>query len=116
METESQGRESLFDTPSLGVRATVVMGRYDHCPTTMEGKNDLREIDGDEADGYLVSDLDIVSHWTFHVALYGLQNPTPENLARALYLIGTSGDCEEHTDEETLLPLPVPEPNGWNRG
>jgi hypothetical protein len=47
--------------------------------------------------------------------LYALQNPTPENILRALAAIGTSGDCEEWVDWDTLLPLPVPPPNGWDR-
>lgn len=87
-----------------------------HGPTTLgDRESGLRHLEGDPDDwfGMLVQDLDIVAHWTLHVALYGLQNPTPENIARALYLIGTSGDCEQ-TDDDTLIPLDVPKPHGWS--
>lgn len=63
----------------------------------------------------LVDNLQIVSPYSLHVALYALQNPTPENIAKALEKLGVSGDCEEHIDPETLLPLPVPKPPGWGR-
>jgi hypothetical protein len=62
----------------------------------------------------LIDTIDIVSTYTLHVALYALQNPTPENIRRALYKIGTSGDCDEHIDSDTLFPKPVPEPSQWN--
>lgn len=62
----------------------------------------------------LVDEIGVVSTYTLHVALYALQNPTPENIRRSLYKIGTSGDCEEHIDEDSLMPLPVPEPPGWD--
>lgn len=108
---------SLFPAPDLGVAATVVMDRETHGPArkydTGEGLRSITFDDLDEWEGTLIEDLNIVSPWVLHVALYALQNPTPENIARALYLIGTSGDAEDWTDEETLLPLPVAEPHGW---
>jgi hypothetical protein len=62
----------------------------------------------------LVDDIEIVSVYSLHVALYALQNPTPENIAKALAKLGVSGDIEEHTDWDSLLPLPVPPPPGWD--
>lgn len=104
--------------PDLGVRATVVMDEETNGPTTIpDGESGLRRLEDDalsKSAGMLVEDLDIVSHWTLHVALYALQNPSDENVRKALYLIGTSGDCEEHADEDTLMPLPVEAPNGWD--
>ena len=102
--------------PDLGVRATVFADRETHGPTCLydDTDGDLREIDVEKADGMLVWDIDIVSTWTLQVALYALQQGTPEARERALYLIGTSGDVEEHTDHETLLPLPVEKPHGWD--
>jgi hypothetical protein len=110
-----EGNVSHDEHPDLGSLATVFMDRHDHGPVVWEPGDDFREIEGDAADGELVSDLNIVSIYTLHVALYALQNPTAENIERALYKIGTSGDCEEWTDGETLLPLPVPPPDGWER-
>lgn len=108
------GREPWF--PPLGVEATVVMDRETHGPRTARGERyDLTEIEGDAFDGELVSDFRIVSVWTLHVALYGLQNPTSQNIDRALELIGVSGDVEEWTDSDTLRPLPVEVPDGWRR-
>jgi hypothetical protein len=108
---------SLIEFPrdALGVEATVFMDDEQHEPRVWRGGNDLRDIEGDEADGQIVSDLQIVSSYSLHVALFGLQNPTPENIAKALYKLGTGGDLEDWTDSETLLPLPVPEPDGWDR-
>jgi hypothetical protein len=63
----------------------------------------------------LVDNVFIVSAYTLHVALYALQNPTPEYIVKALEKIGVSGDCDEHSDNETLLPLPVSKPPGWGR-
>ena len=97
----------------LGVEATVVMGRESHGPTVWRSDLDLTEIEGDAADGALVSNLRVVSIWTLSVALYALQNPTPENIDRALDLIGTSGDVDDALDEEKLRPLPVPLPDGF---
>lgn len=106
----------------LGRDASVVFDRETHAPTTLQfGRSGegLRSLD-DEFEGdperpeSMVDEINIVSTWTLHVALYALQNPTPENLRKALSMIGTSGDCEEHSDLETLRPLPVPEPPGWD--
>lgn len=112
--------EPVFDVRSLGVRATVFMDEEMHGPWTIfDGRDGLRRLEGEaygQVEGALVDDIQVVSIYTLHVALFALQNPTPENIAKALGLIGTSGDCEEHWDDETMMPLPVPEPHGWNRG
>lgn len=95
--------------PELGVRATVFVDRETHGPTVASEMGEgLRVLCGP-----LVEEFDIVSHWTLHVALYALQNPTAKNIEQALRLIGTSGDAEHWTDEDTLLPLPVCRPDGW---
>ena len=83
------------DGPDFGRLASVV---FDH-----------------ETDAPAVDEMPVVSVWTLHVALFALQNPTPENIKQALSMIGTSGDCEEHIDHETLRPLSVPEPSGWDK-
>jgi len=96
-------------------REVVGFGRGN--ATTPDGLTGLREVDVDDLDALcpvLVDDFPIVSVYTLQVALYALQNPTPENIRRALYKIGTSGDCEEHIDSDTLFPLPVPEPSQWD--
>jgi hypothetical protein len=106
----------------LGREASVVFDPHDHSPTTLQfgacGKG-LRSLDEEfeddpERGASLVDEIPIVSVWSLHVALYALQNPTPDNILQALSMIGTSGDCEEHADMETLRPLPVPEPPGWD--
>jgi len=105
--------------PDLGVHATVVMDRETHSPTTMyntgEGLRELEEaLDyGENIPAVFIEEIDIVAARTLHIALYGLQQGIPDAIARALKLIGISGDCEEHIDSETFLPLPVPEPYGW---
>lgn len=115
MDTKSHIEESR-----LGVLASVVMDREDHCPTVLPedcGRN-LRELEdaldfGERIPTQLVDEISIVSVYSLHVALYALQNPTPENIARALTKLALSGDIEEHVDTETWLPLPVEEPSGW---
>lgn len=106
----SEARDSLL--PDLGVTATVVFDEHDSGPRTVDDqvKNDWPDF----GIGYL-DDVPIVSIWTFHVALYALQNPTPENVEQALKLIGMSGDVTEWLDEETLRARPVPKPDGWDR-
>jgi hypothetical protein len=103
------------------------MDRHEHTPRVLSSQRGegLRSIEdeivdwekeGDDAYEIptdLIDEISIVSTYSLHVALFALQNPTADNVARALYLIGTSGDCEEHTDHESLLPLTVPEPPGW---
>lgn len=115
------------EIPDLGTQATVVCDENTHGPRCLrsyyddEANRGLRRLyvaqrEGEPAEEpALVEEFSIVSHYTLHVALYALQNPTPENIACALYLIGTSGDCEDHADHDTLLPLPVPQPPGWDR-
>jgi hypothetical protein len=104
----------------LGTPATVVVDPYTEGPrtlTTSDEQTGLRSLDVDDLDELcpiLLTDIEIVSTYTLHVAIYALQNPTPENVRRALYKIGTSGDCEEYIDSDTLMPLPVPEPSQWN--
>jgi hypothetical protein len=107
-------RSSPFDhVDRLGTHATVFvdgeLGEPLWIGDDEELRQELRDLVGP------TDDFNIVSVYTLHVALYALQNPTPENVRKALYLIGTSGDCEEATDEETLLPLPVPPPHGWEK-
>lgn len=110
MADQTKGIASLWDH-ALGVSATVVWDTEGGPRTVDEDvKRDYRDV----GPGYL-DDIDIVSTYSLHVALYALQNPTPENIAKALYKIGVSGDCEEWTDSETLLPLPVPVPSEWER-
>ncbi len=70
-------------------------------------KSDYRDV----GPGFL-EDIPIISAWTFHVALFALQNPTPENIDRALELIGSSGDVEDYSGED-FYPLPVPLPPGF---
>lgn len=111
-----------IELPDLGREASVVFDQHSHAPTTLPFGNvgkGLRSLDeefeGDPERGEsLVDEISIASVWSLHVALYALQNPTPENIRKALSIIGTSGDCEEHIDHETLRPLPVPEPPGWD--
>jgi len=111
-------RGSLFAVDSLGTAATVFFDEELHGPTRIPDEREgLRRLEGEvyeEAEAALIDDIQIVSIYTLHVALYALQNPTPENIEKALSLIGTSGDCEEHWDDETMMPLPVPEPHGWS--
>jgi hypothetical protein len=111
--------ETPFDVGTLGERATVFMDEERHGPNTIhDGREGLRRLEGEayeNAEMMLIDDIQIVSIYTLHVALYALQNPTPENIEQALSLIGTSGDCEEHWDDETMMPLPVSEPHGWRR-
>lgn len=92
----------------LGVTATVFF-TSDGMPTTVT--DGARE----ELDTLALphEDINIVSEWTLHVALYALQNPTRSNIAHALELIGSSGDVEDAVDSDTLLPLPVEKPHGW---
>lgn len=75
--------------------------------------NMVLPLKSDRMEEPLVDNVSIVSAYALHVALYALQNPTPENIAKALEKLGISGDCDEHIDSETLLPLPVPAPPGW---
>jgi len=109
---------SLFDVETLGERVTVFLDEERNGPwTIMDERQGLRRLEGDayeNAENALIDDIQIVSIYTLHVALYALQNPTPEIIKKALYLIGTSGDCEEHWDDETMMPLPVPPPHGWS--
>jgi hypothetical protein len=105
----------------LGMCASVVFDPETHGPTTLYGGEDKPELRSlhdevaaiEEGPERLLSEIEVVSVWSFGVALYALQNPTPENIDRALDLIGTSGDCEDVIDPDTLRPLPVPEPMGW---
>lgn len=97
-------------TSSLGVIASVVMDDHAHGPRTVsEGEKQAYR---DACPGWL-DDIPIVSVWTLHVALYALQNPTPEIIHRALRMIVESGDAGEDWDED-MLPLPVGPPNGWD--
>jgi hypothetical protein len=107
----------------LGVEATVVFDQYTHSPAPLfggatESRGVLRSLEDEiprleEYPGQLIDEIQVVSTYSFGVALYALQNPTPENIDRALQLIGVSGDCEERCDFDTLRPLPVPEPMDW---
>ena len=111
---------TTIDLPELGVLATVVMDYESHAPTVIDyGPGEgLREIDVDEywkIGPVLVDEISIVSAYTLHVALYGLQQGDPASIEQALGLIGMSGDLEEHIDHDTMLPLPVPPPNGWEK-
>jgi hypothetical protein len=104
----------LSALPDLGVTATVFMDRESHAPRTIPSEmGELRELEGDAADGFLVEDIRIVSHWAFHVALFALQNPTPQTIERALELIGVSGDVDEWVDHDSLRAEAVLEPPGW---
>ena len=102
-----------MEAPELGTYATVFvdaeLGEPHGIGDDQELRQEIRDLAGP------TDDFNVVSTYTLHVALYALQNPTPENIRKALYLIGTSGDCEEATDEETLMPLSVPPPNGWTK-
>lgn len=122
-------RQPSDSLPDLGVTATVVMDHHTHGPCQIDPERAflrqvaLRDHDdlygGEVEDGIdpthepLVDDIPIVSFYSFHVALYALQNPTPENIKRALYAIAHSGDCEEHYDHENSTVLPVPAPRDW---
>jgi hypothetical protein len=107
----------------LGVEATVVFDQETHAPAMLYGggsdrRDHLRSIEDElpkleEEATQLINEIPIVSVYTLGVALYALQNPTPENIDRALELIGVSGDVEERIDHDTLRPLPVPEPMDW---
>lgn len=77
--------------------------------------NMVLPLKSDRMEEPLADNIPIVSAYSLQVALYALQNPTPENIAKALAKIGESGDCDEHLDPETLLPLPVSKPSGWGR-
>lgn len=107
-----------IEPPPLGVQATVFMDRELDSPCVLDVEMpslvEAEEWLEEHPPLGLLGNIDIVSHWTLHVALYALQNPTPENIERALAKIGISGDCEEHVDFETLKPLPVSKPNGWD--
>lgn len=73
-------------------------------------------LDSSRMEETLVQEIPIVSVYSLHVALYALQNPTPENIDRALTKIGVSGDCGEWPvdyDTTDYHPEPVPEPPGW---
>ena len=110
----------MTEISDLGRLASVVFDQHTHAPTVLgfgrtgKGLRSLdEEFEGDPERGEsLVDEISIASVWSLHVALYALQHPTPENIRKALSMIGT--DCEEHIDHETLRPLPVPEPPGWN--
>lgn len=99
----------LAAIPDLGVLATVACDEVTHGPTTLDAGESLR------MEEPLVDNIHIVSGYSLHVALYALQNPTPENIAKALGKLGVSGDCDEHVDPNTLLPLPVSKPPRWTR-
>jgi len=104
---------SLCASPDLGVHATVFVDTEAGEPCWIgddeEIRQELRDLVGP------TDDFNIISTYFAHVALFALQNPSPENIAKALTKLGTSGDLEDWTDSETLLPLPVSEPNGWDR-
>lgn len=106
-------KSPLHHVDRLGTHATVFvdseLGEPHWIGDDEKIRQELRDLVGP------TDDFNVVSVYTLHVALYALQNPTPENVRKALYLIGTSGDCEEATDEETLLPLAVPPPHGWEK-
>jgi hypothetical protein len=114
---------ALRALPNLGVLASVVMDQHTHGVRTlgMDTGEGLRDLEralayGDAIPpGALVDEINVVSIYSFHVALYALQQGTPEACQRALELIGVSGDVEEHCDFDSLLPLPVPEPRDWKR-
>lgn len=94
---------------NLGTHATVFVHSENGEPRLLsdEERREVRDVAGQ------TDDFNIVSIYSLHVALYALQNPTPENIAQALRSLATSGDLEEWVDESTLLPLPVSEPSGW---
>jgi hypothetical protein len=94
------------EIPDLGTPASVVMD--EEMPRTVD--EDVKVEYRCVGPGYL-DDIRIVWHWSFHVALYALQNPTPENIDRALELVAV--DCDDWLDGETLRPLPVDAPDGW---
>lgn len=105
--------DSLFDAVDrLGTYATVFvdpeLGEPQWIGNDADLRQDIRDLVGP------TEDFNVVSIYSLHVALYALQNPTPENIAKALYKIGTGGDCEYSVDEDTLLPLEMPPPHGWN--
>lgn len=99
--------EHLID--SLGTHATVFVHAENGEPRFLseDERREVRDVAGP------TDDFNVVSIYSLHVALYALQNPTPENIAQALRSLATSGDLEGWVDENTLLPLPVGEPHGW---
>lgn len=119
--------------PELGVFATVVVDDETNEPHALSGaygskpRDYLRKIvvrDADElyddpfepTDEPLVMEFNVVSTYSLHVALYALQNPTPENIEKALKKLACSGDLEEAVDHDSLMPEPMPEPPSWERG
>lgn len=96
--------------PELGKLATVILDSESNEPRVV-GADDVASEYLAIGPGYM-DDLRIVSHWGFHVALYALQNPTPENIDRALELV--TCDCEDWLDEETMRPQPVTLPSGFD--
>lgn len=130
-------------TPQLGVPATVVFDIETHGPcqlasTHSEGARrglrdavvfdaehpftadeDAYEVDHNKMQEVLIQEIPVVSTYSLHIALYALQNATPENIAKALRKLACSGDMEEHGthDDEQDFPIPdrVPEPPDWER-
>lgn len=122
MDHETHGPRTLTDERD-GLRSATVFPGRDEDFFSEEGyqalklrsvSDDVLPLDSREMQDVLVDEIEIVSPYTLHVALYALQNPTAENIERALYLIGVSGDAEQHIDDDSLRPLPVPAPPGWD--
>ena len=128
--------------PEIGVSATVVCDSESSEPCQLDSTyedgaraglrdvfvfdtDDIYTADDDRDDVDLnkcqevqVQEISIVSTYFAHVALYALQNPSPENIQKALRKLACSGDLEEHWAEgEDDLPTPatVPEPPQWER-
>lgn len=103
-----QLRPDIEAMPELGKLATVIIDSESYEPRTVGASvaSDYFDI----GPGFM-DDLRVVSHWAFHVALYALQNPSPESIDRALELV--TCDCEDWLDEETMRPRAVPPPVGF---
>jgi hypothetical protein len=100
----------LVTLPDLGVTATVVMDEHNWSPRTVD--DSIKDDWKDFGVGFL-EDVRIISHWAAHVALFALQNPTPQVIARALELLYQSGDFDEWLEPEGDRVALVQEPPGW---
>lgn len=122
MDHETHGPTTLRDD-RRGLRDVTLLPGRDDDHFSEEGYQALKAanvdnmvlpLDSTRMELPLVDEIPVVSTYSLHRTMDRVgQGAAGAVVEQALYLIGTSGDCDEHVDNDTLLPLAVPEPPGW---